>query len=102
MVLASFAVSAWHSASLRVWGQHRICSGNINKGKAEKQHLYEANERKELNEENEFNEKSLCTELWLISLNSSNSFFSLFVSIKDPAGTLAKNEHFCFGSGGFF
>ena len=53
----------------------------LHKGKAEKQRLYEANERKELNEENEFNEKGPCTELWLISLNS---FFFVIRKHKRP------------------
>jgi len=46
-------------------------------------------------ERNEFNEKSPCNELPVISLNSSNSFFSLFVNIKDHSGTVAKNHALC-------
>ena len=42
-----------------------------------------------MDERNEFNEKSPCNELRVIS---SNSFFSLFVSLQGRAGSIVQNH----------
>jgi len=57
------------------------------KGKTKDCEISIINEKSEINV---FNEKSPCNELRVISLVSLHSFFSLFVSIKDPAETVAK------------
>ena len=44
---------------------------------------------------NENNEKTPCNELMVISSNSFNSFFSLFVNIKDPISAVIQNHAFC-------
>jgi hypothetical protein len=47
-----------------------------------------------MDERNETNEKKLCRKASLISLISCNSFFSLFVSVKDRADTAIPNHAF--------